>query len=570
MTAHFEMRGVRKAFGGTVALAGVDLSVGAGDVCALVGQNGAGKSTLMSILAGAIVPDSGTITLNGAPFAPDSPRDARLAGVAMIHQELSLAPHLSVMDNVALGVEPLRAGNLGACGFVDRNSVRRSARAALDQLGHADIPVETRVGELPPASQQLVEIARALSCGCRVLVLDEPTSSLSYADVHRLFDLIRRLSRQGLAIVYISHFIEHVVQVSNRYVVLRDGRNAGEGLTDPASAERIVSLMVGRAPDELYPRRVKAPGETVLELEGLAAERIEPASFVVRRGEVFGIAGLLGAGRTRLLRALFGLDPVKSGRVKLGVAGLKACATSSGRAIATTDDRGTTTTDDRAMTTTDDRGTTTTEGSAGLQPCPPLTPPECWRRGMGMLSEDRAREGLASALSVADNLTLTRLTGLGPAFFVSPSRQQRAARVWIDRLGIRAASAMQPVAFLSGGNQQKVALARLLHHDVDVLVLDEPTRGIDVASKAQIYALINDLVSRGKAVVMVSSYFPELLALCDRIAVMSRGRLGVPRPASEWTEHTLLTEASGATKVAPYGSSVVPNGPRPSAGAAEA
>jgi ribose transport system ATP-binding protein len=516
--AQFEMRGVRKAFGGTVALDGVDLAVRGGDVCALVGQNGAGKSTLMSILAGAIGPDGGTMTLNGAPYAPRDPRDARQAGVAMIYQELSLAPHLSVMDNIALGVEPSRQGALGVLGLVQRDAVRRSARAALEQLGHSDIPLDTPVGELSPAGQQLVEIARALAFGCRVLVLDEPTSSLAHDDVRKLFQLIRRLKQQGLAIVYISHFIEEVLQVSDRFVVLRDGRNAGEGVTAQASGDQIVSLMVGRALEDLYPRGPRTVGDPLLRLEGLSPERLSPVSFTLHHGEILGIAGLLGAGRTRLLRGLFGLDAVRKGSVKLGI--------HSG----------------------------------------PFAPADWWRRGMGMLSEDRTGEGLATNLSIADNMTLTRLEGPVGGFFVSPSRQRQSAREWIARLDIRAADPAQDVARLSGGNQQKVALARLLHHHVDVLVLDEPTRGIDVASKAQIYKLIDELVSgppdhlrQGyggpsglsrtrpqKAVLIVSSYFPELLALCDRIAVMSRGQLGEPRPASEWTEHALVLEASGA------------------------
>jgi ribose transport system ATP-binding protein len=500
----FEMRGVRKAFGGTVALDGVDLAVRAGEVCALVGQNGAGKSTLMSVLAGATVPDGGTMQLNGAPYAPRSPREARRAGVAMIYQELSLAPHLSVMDNIALGVEPPRSGPPGTLGFVNRDRVKHMARAALAELGHPEIPIEARAGDLSPASQQLVEIARALAYGCDVLVLDEPTSSLAHADVHKLFELVGRLKEQGLAIVYISHFIEEVMQVSDRFVVLRDGRNAGEGPTAGTTGSQIVSLMVGRTLEDLYPRGARTFGDAVLELRELAPEHLEPASLTLHKGEVLGIAGLLGAGRTRLLRGLFGLDAVKSGTVRLGV-------------------------------------------HTG-----PSAPTEWWRRGMGMLSEDRTGEGLAMNLSLADNLTLSRLKGLGRGVFVSPAQQQRAARRWVDRLGIRASSAGQNVSSLSGGNQQKVALARLLHHDVDVLVLDEPTRGIDVASKAQIYELIDELVrspgpsGHGKSVLIVSSYFPELLAVCDRIAVMSRGRLGAPRPASEWTEHALLLEAAGA------------------------
>jgi ribose transport system ATP-binding protein len=508
----FEMRGVRKAFGATVALDGVDFAVHSGEVCALVGQNGAGKSTLMGILAGALKPDAGVMRVEGAPYAPRHPLDARKAGVAMIHQELSLAPHLTVMENIVLGVEPTRRG------VIQRDRMRETAAAALTELGHPDISPDTVVGDLSPAGQQLVEIARALASGCRVLVLDEPTSSLSHGDVRTLFDLIGRLERQGHAIVYISHFIEEVKEVSDRYVVLRDGRNVGEGVTAQTRAEDIVGLMVGRALGDLYPRSDRTAGDAILEVEALVPGS---ATFTLHRGEVLGIAGLLGAGRTRLLRTIFGLEPVKSGRITI--------AAYSG----------------------------------------PATPQARWRQGMGMLSEDRNGEGLARTLSIADNMTMTRLESLGPAFAVLPTRQDAAAARWIDRLAIRCSGPRQAVAQLSGGNQQKVAFARLLHHDVDVLVLDEPTRGIDVSSKAQIYKLIDELVSatsdaglkgprydstvvgrpfqgRQKAVLLVSSYFPELLGVCDRIAVMSRGRLGPARPASEWTEHALLMEASGA------------------------
>jgi ribose transport system ATP-binding protein len=485
----FAMRGVCKSFGPTVALDGVDVAVAAGEVCALVGQNGAGKSTLMAILSGALKPDRGEMALDGAPYAPRGPHEARRAGVAMIYQELSLAPHLSVMENIALGVEPVRFG------VVRRDRMRDTAARALDQLGHHDISPDAAVGDLSPAAQQLVEIARAMASGCRVLVLDEPTSSLAHDDVRRLFDLIARLKRQGHAIVYISHFIEEVKEVSDRFVVLRDGRNAGGGLTRETPGDEIVTLMVGRALDHLYPHTARNPGAPVLEVQALTPGS---ATFTLRRGEILGIAGLLGAGRTRLLRTIFGLEPVKSGQITLGV-------------------------------------------YAG-----PFAPHDRWRQGMGMLSENRAGEGLAVGLSVADNLTGSRLQGLGPGFVVLPSRQLAAARRWIDRLGIQCVGPRQTTAQLSGGNQQKVAVGRLLHHDVDVLLLDEPTRGIDVASKVQIYQIADELVAAGKAVLLVSSYLPELLGVCDRIAVMSRGHLGPARPASEWTEHALLMEASGA------------------------
>src|SRR5262249_4287168 len=393
--ARLEMRGVRKAFAATLALDDVDLTVGAGDVCGLVGQNGAGKSTLMAILAGAQEPDAGSMRLDGVAYAPRDPLAAREAGVAMIHQEPSLAPHLTGMENITLGVEPAP----GPLGIIDRVRMRHIATAALAELGHADIAPEAIAADLSPAAQQLVEIARARAIGCRVLVLDEPTSSLTQADVAKLFDLIGRLKAQRIAVVYISHFIEEVKQVSDRFVVLRDGRNAGEGVTRETPSEAIVSLMVGRSVGDLYPRGTRTCGEPILEVDALQPG---DATFTLRRGEVLGIAGLLGAGRTRLLRAIFGLEPVRGGRIRV--------AASTGAAA----------------------------------------PHGGWRQGLGMLSEDRAGEGLAAALSIADNMTLSHLTPLGPRGLVWPAQQRAAATRWIDRLDIRC-DPREPVARLSGG-----------------------------------------------------------------------------------------------------------------------
>jgi ribose transport system ATP-binding protein len=397
---------------------------------------------------------------------------------------------------VVLGAEPARGG------LLRHEEARRLTRDVLARLGHPDIAPDAIVGRLSVAHQQLVEIARAFATGARVLVLDEPTSSLGREDVRRLFELVRRLKADGHAVVYISHFIEEVKEVADRYVVLRDGRNAGGGPTAEATREEIVSLMVGRRVEDLFPRSPRQPGEAILEVEGIGPGSI---AFTLHRGEVLGIAGLMGAGRTRLLRTVFGLEPVRAGHIRVGAF----------------------------------------SGAAA--------PPQRWEQGMGLLSEDRKGEGLALGLPVADNLALSRLDGLGPGPLVLPSRVARAARLWIDRLGIRTAGPDQAARELSGGNQQKVALARLLHHDVDVLLLDEPTRGIDVASKAQIYALVDGLVAPPagesarlpKAVLVASSDFAELLGLCDRIAVMCRGRLGRPRPASEWDEHALIMAATG-------------------------
>jgi ribose transport system ATP-binding protein len=480
-----------------VALAGVDLYVSSGEICGLIGQNGAGKSTLMNILAGALEPDAGEMRLDGVRYAPHSPLAARRAGVAMIHQELSLAPHLSVMENILIGAEPTRFG------LVDRARMRRLAAQALAELGHEDIPPDAIVGRLSVAAQQLVEIARALAVGCRVLVLDEPTSSLGHDDVRRLFELLRRLRAQGHAIVYISHFIEEVKEVADRFVVLRDGRNAGSGTAAEATHDQIVAMMVGGAVETLFPRSPRTRGDVILEVQALQPG---DASFTLHRGEILGIAGLIGSGRTRLLRTIFGLEPVRAGRVRIGAF----------------------------------------SGAAD--------PRRRWRQHAGMVSEDRKSEGLAVTMSVADNLTLTRLDPFGPAGLISPARQRAESERWIAQMDIKCKAPDQAAAELSGGNQQKIAITRLLHHDVDLLLLDEPTRGIDVGSKAQIYRLIDALVAdasggRPRAVLLVSSYVPELLGLCDRIAVMRRGGLGTPIPVDGLTEHDLMIEATAGTSL---------------------
>jgi ribose transport system ATP-binding protein len=486
------MWGVVRRFGATVALDGVDLAVEGGEIHALLGENGAGKSTLMKILSGALQPDAGSIELDGEGFQPRHPLDARRQGVGMIYQELSLAPHLSVEENVLLGMEPSRWG------IVRRGKAREQVEAALAAMEHPEIRPGARVGELSVAAQQLVEVARSLVMQCRVLVLDEPTSSLGSEDVERLFRLVRRLRNQGLAIIYISHFLEEVSQIADRFTVLRDGRTVGGGELADVSMERIVGMMVGRELTEMFPRSQRTPGEVVLQVRDLQGRR-EPqsAGFELRRGEVLGIAGLVGAGRTEMLRLLFGLDEVRKGEVYLG--------SHTGQA----------------------------------------SPRQRLGQGMGLLSEDRKGEGLAAGMSLADNLTLSRMEGLGPGWMVIPGRQRRAAQRWIDRLEIRCQGAGQRVAALSGGNQQKVALARLLHHDVDVLLLDEPTRGIDVGSKAQIYELIDQLAGQGKGILLVSSYLPELFGIADRIAVMCRGGLGEARPVGEVDERQVMFEATG-------------------------
>ncbi len=482
------MRGIRKHFGATVALEGVDLFLEPGEVHALVGENGSGKSTLMRILAGAVSADEGEMKLEGSPYRPANPMQARAKGVAMIYQELALCPDLSVAENILLGMED------ASFGLLDKTSMRERAKRALATLGRSDIDVNQALGLLPIGSRQIVEIARAVAVGSRVVILDEPTSSLTKPDVEHLFKVIRTLRDSGHAIVYISHFLDEIEAIADRVTVLRDGRHIATKLAGELTIDNMITLMVGRSMESAYPRSARTPGEVLLSLSDIAG-KVKPmrSNLTVRRGEVVGVAGLNGSGRTELLRCIFGLDPIKSGSIK----------------VAALDGQ--------------------------------FKPHQRWRQGVGMLSEDRKSEGLALNMSISDNLTLTKLDAI-----VSAKRQEEACASLIDRVSIKCREPGQAVGELSGGNQQKVAFARLLNHDVDVLLLDEPTRGIDVGSKAQLYALINELALQGKAILMVSSYLPELLGVCDRVAVMHKGVLGDAVPVGELGQESIMREAAGA------------------------
>ncbi|MGD9346723.1 MAG: sugar ABC transporter ATP-binding protein [Candidatus Aminicenantes bacterium] len=497
--AFLDMRNIHKRFGATVALDGVDFQVSAGEVHALVGENGAGKSTLMKILSGVYPPDTGSMMLDSRPYQPHDPLEARRRGVGMIYQELTLAPHLTVEANISLGQEPTTLG------LVHRKDAQKVARAALERVGHPEIGLETRVSELSISEQQIVEIARSLTMGCRVLVFDEPTSSLNQSDTERLFGIIEELKSQNLAIVYISHYLEEVQKVADRITVLRDGCVMGVRDVKRERLEDIVRLMVGREVEEMYPHSSRTRGKPVLEIKELGGfVKPEFSSLTLHQGEILGIAGLVGAGRTELLRVLFGLDPVRRGEIKIGAY------------------------------------------------IGPFSPVKRWLQGVGFLSEDRKDEGLNLQMDLADNVTMTNLDQFGRWGLIRPKRQHAAAKKWIGRLDIRCQGPTQRVGDISGGNQQKIALARLLERDVDVLLLDEPTRGIDVAAKAKIYEIMDSLTSSSsesgkpaKAILMTSSYLPELLGVCDRIAVMCRGRLGSARPVSELSEEILMREATG-------------------------
>jgi len=492
-STRLRLTGISKAFGATQALKAVSLDVAAGEVHALLGENGAGKSTLLKILSGAHRPDSGAMELDGAAYRPAGPSDANARGVAMIYQEVNLAPHLSVRENILLGAES------STLGWISEAASRKRAGDALAALGYGHFPLERAAGAFSIAEQQVIEIARALLTQPRILIMDEPTSSLTQFDTEKLFELIKRLRGQGVSVIYVSHFLEECRRVCDRYTVLKDGEMVGSGDMKGAGIDALVALMTGRPVADLYARKPRQIGAVVLEGRSICrSPRLKTASLAVHEGEIFGLAGLIGAGRTDLLRVIFGLDSAEGGQLAV-----------FGRA-------------------------------AGWE-----KPRERWREGLGFLSEDRKEEGLMLNLAIQDNITLTKLEAFGRLGWISSRRQAAAANRWTAELAVKCRGVEQPVGELSGGNQQKVALARLLEHPARILLLDEPTRGIDVGSKAQIYEIIGSLAAAGKSVVLVSSYLPELLGLCDTIGVMRRGTLVAVRPRSEWSEPELLRAAVG-------------------------
>ena len=484
---------IHKAFGSTRALAGVDLDLRPGEVHGLVGENGAGKSTLMKVLSGAIRPDQGSMWIDGEVYRPHNPLDARRKGVVMVYQELALAPHLSVEANITLGQE---ARTLG---FLRKKQNRATARQLLEQLEHADIPLDAAVGSLRPAARQIVEIARSLLTRVRVFVLDEPTSTLGRADVERLFALVRRLRDQGICVVYISHFLEEIEAIADRVTILRDGRTIATASTKTLTRLEIIEKMVGRTLTEQFPPRQSSPGAVVLEVEHLAGIPLpRDCSLELRRGEILGIAGIVGAGRTELIRSIFGLAAVQSGRIAV-----------------------------RTLTSTT------------------ASPRKRIDQGLGCVSEDRKHEGLALDQSLADNLTYSKLGIYSRGGVLRLAQRRRAVGALLERLRVRFQSPDQRVGDLSGGNQQKVALGRLLHQNADIWLLDEPTRGVDIGSKAEIYRLMRELANQGKAILFVSSYLPELMGVCDTLAVMHQGKLSPTRPTASWTSADVMRIATG-------------------------
>lgn len=474
-------------------LVGVDLDIRAGEVHALLGANGAGKSTLARIVCGITAPDAGRMMLGGRPHAPATKRDAERAGVHIVHQELRALDTLSVAENLFLDQLPSRWG------LVDRGALRERARAALDLVGLAELDPDTHLGKLGVGQRQLVEIAGALARPCRVLVLDEPTAALTSPEIDTLFSHLDRLRHEGVGLVYISHRMGEIQRIADRVTVLRDGRVVETRQSADLSANEAVRLMVGSEWSEAGPRARRA-GTVALRVEDLCAgDRVRGVSFEVRRGEILGLSGLVGSGRTETLRAIFGADRAERGRVVAG---------------------------------------------DPLEPVRIESPRDAVRVGIGLIPEDRKAHGLLLERSVGLNATLGRLTTIAQrGGWIDQGAERQLAEDLCDRLGVRRASVEQPVAELSGGNQQKVMIARWVARDCDVLLFDEPTRGIDVAAKEAVYRLLEELAGAGKALVVASSEVEELLGFCDRIAVMSAGRLAAVFERGDWTQEGIMAAA---------------------------
>jgi ribose transport system ATP-binding protein len=468
-----ELEGIEKGFFGVPVLKGVSLSLGAGRVLGLVGENGAGKSTLLNVLGGVLVPEAGAMRLEGAPYAPASPSGATARGVAFVHQELNLFPNLSVAENVFLHALPRRGP------FLDRARLAARTRALLGEVG-LDVSPGALVEDLAPGERQLVEIVKALAIEARVLILDEPTTSLTAPEAERLFAIVERLRAQGRGVVYVSHALGDVLRLADSVVVLRDGAVVGGGPRDQFDEDRLVSLMVGREIEAVFPTRRTAPtDEVALEARGVRAGTGRRGFDVaIHRGEVTGLAGLMGAGRTEALRALFGLDRRESGEVRV-----------AGRPLAP-------------------------------------SPRAAIGRGVAFVTEDRRQDGLVMDAPVADNLALVALASLASGGFLPPARVAAAAARQAGALRVESATGLRaPARSLSGGNQQKVVLGKWLMAKPGVFLLDEPTRGIDVGAKQMIYRLIAELADEGAAVLVASSEMEELVGLCDRILVMRRGEI---------------------------------------------
>ena len=488
-----ELRGISKRFAATQALDDVSFDLRPGEVHALVGENGAGKSTLVKILAGIHQPDSGTIWLDGEQTQIHGPAQSRALGIAVVHQEPRLFPDLTVAENVVIGHAP--SGRLGA---IDWGGTRRAAQALFRELD-VQFDVDTPVRGLSMADQQLIEIAKSLSVEARVLILDEPTASLSAHEVERLFTIVRRLRDRGVAILFVSHRLDEVFQLCDRATVLRDGRHVITTATSELTTADLVRHMVGRAVS-LFPKLESPVGDVLLEVEDLTrVGAFRDVGFSVRAGEIVGFAGLVGAGRTEVARVLFGIDQRDAGEIRLG-------------------------------------GTSVSFAS----------PSAAMQAGIAYLPEDRHQEGLVLDFTIAQNVTLPILRRLFPRLLIRSSTERKVAHDYTERFNVRMTGVDQLVGALSGGNQQKVVLAKWLASKPKVLILDEPTRGIDIGAKVEVHRIISELAASGLGIILISSDLPEVLAMSDRILVLHEGRITAEIPRDRATEERVMFAATGS------------------------
>jgi ribose transport system ATP-binding protein len=487
-----EMEHIRKEFPGVVALKDVSLELRAGEVHALLGENGAGKSTLIKVLGGIYAAESGNIRINGNPVTIATVGDAQKNGIAVIHQELVLVPHMTVAENIFLGREPVTKNNT-----VDFKKMNADVKKILDSF-ELNIKPDEEVSKLGIADQQMVEIIKALSFSSRILVMDEPTSSLSEKDVGFLFDTIRKLKKSGVGIIYISHRMSELKQITDRITVIRDGEYIGTRDTETAATDELIAMMVGRQLTNYYVRDFGNPSETVLEVRGLTDGRLlKDVSFELKKGEILGFAGLVGAGRSEVMKCVFGIAPYTGGDILVGG-----------------------------------------------KPVNIKNPEDAMELGIGFVPESRKIEALFPVMSVMYNITLKTLKEFIRGVFVDREKEAAITQEYVDGIAIKTPSYAQLVGNLSGGNQQKVIIARWLATKPKILILDEPTKGVDVGAKAEIYAIMNDLAKQGVAIIMISSELPEVINMSDRVIVMSNGAIIVCLPKEDISQEKIMKFAT--------------------------
>jgi len=489
----FKASGISKSFPGVQALSSVDFDLKGGEVHALVGENGAGKSTLVNIIAGLQNPDSGLMQLDGKKYQPGGKADAEAHGIRMVMQELHLVPNLSVAENIFIERLPSRFG------FVNYSKLNLAARRIMQRVGLGDVEPDLQVRRLGVGQQQMVEIAAGLSRRCRILALDEPTASLTDREIELLFSQIRKLKAEDVGIIYISHRIEEVIDIAHRVTVLRDGKSVFTSPTSDLTAGDIIFKMVGRDLEHEQLRHSSKPGAVALRVVGLTiGDKVKDVDFEVRRGEVLGVAGLMGSGRTETMRAVFGADKTDGGQIYL---------------------------------------------YGAKEPAEISSPRDAVRNGIALLTEDRKEQGLLLSLAVRKNISLAKLSDISRFGWLNVPKERALTGRYIDVLSVRCSSTEQNVGDLSGGNQQKVVIAKWIYRDCDILIFDEPTRGIDVGAKFEIYHMLSELAEEGKAIIFVSSDLKELMAVCDRIMVMSAGRVAETFDRGRWSREKIMSAA---------------------------